>query len=608
MNYRIKIFLLMVAFWTLSDVGSQQIITADESDILIQPTLKTFKYSGLRAKFDSFPDTLYVSAQTGETEKAAIYLKKCITEKFDQKIEVILVNNLNNMSGSFSVHLALSDNASSTRSQYYSIDYDDETNALRIIASDLNGLLFGVVTICQLMDDKGDHISLPIYMIKDWPSYSRRIFPAVLEVEDVFPMLDFALKNKIETIALASRNYPWFEVDDRLQGIFDKVKKWKEMYGGPELMQMHNIYHEKKINIADEQDINSLLNVIETGIRSGLTKIMILADDTPPFKFGEGYFLPNQAEREKFKHMAEAHCYLMKTIKGRLDEKFTDFELYYVPPFYTYEEMYYGDMSLYKNTPWEQQAYEPLRRDLDYIGQNLPPDIFIIWSGPNVRTRIMKKEDLEDWTNNLAGRVPFLWDNTIYSHHPFTTTPLFTAYDNDLPPDFDKLTGGNGMYINGDINSEENRAAMMTTNDFLWNPESYDPEKSLHRAMDKKYGNQLIDLLFEFKEIELTLRKKIGERALWFEADTLWKIIRKTRWITGKNPLYYHLNYNGLKAYRMQLKYSVPEPLPEIEYLAEIQNLEVKRSDLVERIKTKNSTIGEYFESICVKFPDEMRK
>ena len=69
-------------------------------------------------------------------------------------------------------------------------------------------------------------------------------------------------------------------------------------------------------------------------------------------------------------HMAEAHCYRLNRIKTQLDEQFTDIELYYVPPFYTYEDMYYGDMSQYQNTPWEQQAYEPLKRDVadrDYL-------------------------------------------------------------------------------------------------------------------------------------------------------------------------------------------------------------------------------------------------
>jgi hypothetical protein len=582
---------------------AQKIIPADESDISVQPTPKTIEYSGLQVIFNSFPDTLFVSGQSKEIIKAVDYLRKIVKEKFDQKIKVILSENLINQSGSFSVQLSLSGDTPIARGQSYSFDFSEQTSVLRITAANLNGLLFGVVTLCELMHFNDNTISLPIVTIKDWSSYSRRIFPAVVEEDDVFPLLDFALKNKIETIALAQRNYPWYEVDDRLQGIFDKIKNWKETYGAPELMQMHNIYHEKKINISDEQDINRLMNVIETGVRSGLRKIMILADDTPPFKFGEGYILPTQAEREKFIHMAEAHCYLMKTIKTRLEEKFAGIELYYVPPFYTYEEMYYGDMSLYKNTPWEQQAYEPLKRDLAYIGQHLPPNIFIIWSGPNVRTRIMKEEDLVDWTNNLAGRVPFLWDNTIYSHHPFTTTPLFTAYDNDLPSDFDKLTAGNGMYINGDINSEENKAAMMTTNDFLWNPESYDPEKSLQTAMEKRYGNQVINLLFEFKDIELTLRRMIGERALWFEADTLWKIIRRTRWITGKNPLYYHLNYNGLKALRMQLKYSVPEPESEDVFIAECNKMNQKRTAILEKIKRVDQALFENLYKIRVSTP-----
>jgi hypothetical protein len=159
------------------------------------------------------------------------------------------------------------------------------------------------------------------------------------------------------------------------------------------------------------------------------------------------------------------------------------------------------------------------------------------------------------------------------------------------------------MAINGDINSEEFKVGMMTTNDYLWNTAAYDSERSLKRAIEKRYGIESLPLLLKFRDVELEIRNKIGERSLWFESDTLWKIIRKTRYITGKNPLYYHLNYNGLKALRMQLKYSVPEPLAEKEYLVELKKLDSVRHDVLDEIKVIDFGFGAYFESISVKIP-----
>ena len=85
------------------------------------------------------------------------------------------------------------------------------------------------------------------------------------------------------------------------------------------------------------------------------------------------------------------------------------------------------------------------------------------------------------------------------------------------------------MVINGDANSEEMKVAIMTANDYLWDSENYNAERSVMTAMQKRYGNELKEHLLKYKDIELILRKKIGQRALWFVADTLWGVIRKAK-------------------------------------------------------------------------------
>jgi hypothetical protein len=262
-------------------------------------------------------------------------------------------------------------------------------------------------------------------------------------------------------------------------------------------------------------------------------------------------------------------------------------------------------MHLYRDTPWEKDAFEPLKRDLNYIGKYLPGDVFVIWTGPNVRSRTISKEDLDDWTNNLMGKVPFLWDNTIYSHHAFTSTPLFTAFSNDFPAGFYEKTAGNGMLINGNINSEGMKVAAITANDYLWNPEDYYADKSLTTAMHRCYDKKLGKLLLEFKEIELKLRRTIGERALWFQADTLWHAIIRSKEITGKNPFSYHINYSRLKALRRQLKYSVPQPLSQQEFTEECLLLKSKRNDILYRIKKIDAKIFEFLNTISVSLPED---
>jgi len=416
--------------------------------------------------------------------------------------------------------------------------------------------------------------------------------------------LGAALRNKFETIALPSRTYTWNKVDKSYIEVLDKIKDWLDRYGGPRLMQRHNIYVGEDIIISNPEHIDGLKNVIQAGIVRGTDQLMILADDTPPFKFGDGYILTDKKDMLTFPHMAAAHSYLLTELKSWMKQNSYECEIYYVPAFYTFEDAKYGDMFLYNDTPWEEAAFGPLTRDLNYIGKNLDKDIFIVWTGPNVRSRTITTDHLAQWTNLLGGRVPFLWDNTIYSQHAFTTTALFTAYNNDLPPDFADITAGNGMFINGDSNSKGMQIAAITTNDFLWNPEKYDPETSLAMAMDKMYGHETAGLLLEFRDIELDHRRKIGERALWFEADTLWKAIIETKLVTEKNPFHYHFNYSRLKALRMQLKHSVPLPSSREEFIAECSILEKKRNDLLVKIKSVNPDIYTYLKGISIRVDD----
>jgi hypothetical protein len=386
--------------------------------------------------------------------------------------------------------------------------------------------------------------------------------------------------------------------------ILKEIKKWRDKYGAPEIMQSHNIYEGRDIVISDQSDIDALKNVIKVSYEHGLRKLMILSDDTPPYKFGEGYILTDENDKNRFEHFEAANTYLMNELVKWFRKENMEIESFYVPAFYTYEEMHQGDMSLYLDTPWEKEAFEPFYRDLKYIGTYMDPSIYLIWCGPYVRSRKITIDDFNDWTKNLSGRVPFLWDNTIYSHYPFTSTSMLTAWNNQLPEDFHEITAGNGMFINNDANSETGIVGTITTNDYLWNPDAYDPGKSLENAIIREYGEEVKDIVLKFKEVELKIRKTIGERELWFEADSLWKQIRKVRYITGKNPFYYHLNYSRLKALRLQLKASVPDPEEKALFVEKLNDLFEIREKLLAEIKMENEASYLRLKDLTTEVPD----
>ncbi len=596
---------LIISFFLISPLASnaQTMISSKESGVTIYPNPKNLHFTN---KSFILGKEINILIRATPTEiKAANYLNRILIEKFSGLLKTSIIDGKDSKPGQINILLLIDPNLSKApNDQYYRTTYVEE-KIIKISSPSLLGLLYGVVTLTdQFYESEDGKIHLDIFEIEDWPIYRRRIFPTIPNPSSIDELMDFALRYKMETIALASRQYSWNKVDKIYADILVKIKKWKDQYGGPRIMQSHNIYEGDDIVVSDPEDIKRLKKVIQTGIFNGATKLMVLADDTPPFRFGDGYILTDEKDELNFSHMAAAHCYLLKDLQKWINQNSYDCEIYYVPAFYTYEDAKYGDMFLYKDTPWEDAAFGPLTRDLNYIGKNLPDDIFIVWTGPNVRSRRITDKDIDQWSALLGERVPFLWDNTIYSQHPFTTTALYTAYDNDLPKDFAKKTAGNGMFINGDSNSEGMRIAAMTTNDFLWDPDNYDPEKSLLIAMQKNYGLKTAKLLINFKEVELTLREKIGERALWFEADSLWDAILGTKAVTGKNPFHYHFNYSRLKALRMQLQHSVPEPSSKQKFLDECHVLQKERDGLLEEIKSSHRDTYIYLKSICVPVDD----
>jgi beta-N-acetylglucosaminidase/Glycosyl hydrolase family 20, domain 2 len=595
------VYILLLNVLFSSNMFSQKQTNSEEFAALIQPMPKSISSLNKKIKVDG--SVIKVVIAKAEEQKAVNYFKYILHDLFKAKIE--LTNEDNNRYDSWAIKFKLVPfEEKFVNNQYYSIYCDEQSKIININSPSQLGLLYGVVTFSDLIQQKDKSLFLNLYNIKDWPDYSRRIVHSIPVVTKVDELLDFAIRYKVETVAIASRKYSWFKIDEEYLAILKEVKEWKDQYGGPHIMQMHNIYDGKYINTADKKDIDALKNVIKTSIEHGVDKLMILADDTPPFKYGEGYILTYDEEIEKYQHLAEAHSSLLYNIDNWLVNNSLTSELYYVPGFYTYEDMYYGDMSLFDNTPWKDDAYKPFMRDLNFIGLNFPENVFIVWCGPNVRSRIITVDDLNDWTHNLNGRVPFLWDNTIYSHHPFTSTPLFTSYDNDLPSNLSLITAGNGMTVNGNANAEDSRVSIITTIDYLWSSNSYNPEQSLNTAMNKYYGKELTPLLLEFKDVELRLRETIGERRLWFESDTLWQKIREARWVHTKNPFHYHYNYTRMKALRLQLKYSVPEPLTKDEFINEYIGLENQRKNILKDIKHLDSNIFEKINDLAIPRPD----
>ena len=357
-------------------------ISLNASEAKLQPAPK-FIETGQDKISLTDKDDINIIAYNEIEQKAANYFEHLYQQRFGKTVKIIDKSKQGNRLQIVIRQIDFSSEMSND--QFYSIKYDEETNRINITSPSQLGLLYGVVTFIDLIQNEDGQLFFNEEKVEDYPTYQRRIFVAVPEASEVSSLLDFALQNKFETVAIASRQFPWYKITDEYLAILKEIKEWKDKYGGLNIMQSHNIYEGREIVISNDKDIQALQNVIETSYKYGIEKLMILADDTPPFKFGEGYVLTDETDKEKFGHFEAANTYLMNHLLDWFKEEDFDIETYYVPAFYTYEDMHCGDMRLFDDTPWEQEAYNPLYRDLEYIGLNMAKEIAIVWTGKYVK-------------------------------------------------------------------------------------------------------------------------------------------------------------------------------------------------------------------------------
>ena len=105
-----------------------------------------------------------------------------------------------------------------------------------------------------------------------------------------------------------------------------------------------------------------------------------------------------------------------------------------------------------------------------------------MWTGPEVCSPKISKEDYLAFQELLNGQDLFVWDNSNMFSYPMP------RWETEFYPEMADDSYGI-IYMNGGIVSRWwCRPYFMTANDYLWNPEGYNPESSYREALRKLYG------------------------------------------------------------------------------------------------------------------------
>jgi hypothetical protein len=244
-----------------------------------------------------------------------------------------------------------------------------------------------------------------------------------------------------------------------------------EWYGGGR--DLH-ISPEHQIRCKSEEDFRIVFEKAETWLSAG-GNFQALFDDLR--------FPLSADDQRDFGTAREADIYFINKLYAAMQEKRPGSKLLFCPPFY------WGP-----NSP----ALYPEDRDeyLYAIGERLPPEIGIWWTGPSVKYSQVKPETTE-WITSRIKRRPWYWQNACgHFNHPYYyhyyTDPVTCWPELFYPGFFDSLegfglNGGASLYLHSAV----------TLADYLWHPEAYDPEGSIKETAIKIYGAETWPALVE---------------------------------------------------------------------------------------------------------------
>lgn len=238
-----------------------------------------------------------------------------------------------------------------------------------------------------------------------------------------------------------------------------------------------------KITISDERDILDLAGTFAISLKAGARRAMLCLDDFSSKLGGPApwYVITNPKDRRHFKSLGEAHGHLARRLYEELRKIRPDVQLLVCPAYY------WLPRGAYKA---EGERY------LREFGRLAPEEALVVWTGPVVRSRVIRREDFERYASLVGRKALYLWDNTIYARH---SPPLYLLdpFDTVYPERFWEVTPG--VHNNGG-SGEVYKVGALCFAERLWNPEGYDPEEALRTAIEMVAGKEAVGPLLRFRD------------------------------------------------------------------------------------------------------------
>jgi hypothetical protein len=343
---------------------------------------------------------------------------------------------------------------------------------IAIRGSDPLGAYYGIRTLIQLLERAPEGVTVRQAEVQDWPTFTFRLFKGQCwYYRDNLTFARWAPQFKWNAFGICYTDCPdWRSPPESYKTMVANACKIAGESGTMRITQLGNPYmlKEKAIRATADADIETLAAFFELSLANGSGELMLCLDDFA--------FLPKE-DQTKFANLAGANASIVKRFAERISSKHPGTRILLCPP------PYWLTANKSKGYEW---AHEYLRD----LCASIPREISIVWTGREVTTLCQEAADIRAY-QDLVGpeRHLFLWDNTLKMPpgwgNVFRLNAFLAACDHIAASAWPTLAG----YTRGEagINTygpaEIYKVPLMTAADYLWNPEQYDPQDSMRRAL-----------------------------------------------------------------------------------------------------------------------------
>lgn len=301
--------------------------------------------------------------------------------------------------------------------------------------------------------------SLPLGRLTDYPSFERRGY-----IEGFYgkPWTHPQRLEMMYLMASAGENCVYYAPKD------DPYHRrlWREPYPEKELQRLKELSERANglcmtlccciapglsIRCTDENDVSALKNKIAQLYSIGVKSFGLLLDDIP-----EGFSCVE--DEKKYPDFASAHADLVNVCYEHIKSLDKVCTLTVCPTVYWGK----GD-----------DAYDVK------LGNNIPEDVLFFFTGRDICSREITVNEAE-YIKKCTGHSPLYWDN-----FPVNDAEMFKEMH--LAPlngrEAELCRCSAGIISNCMEYFECNKFPLLTAADYLWSPESYDPERSFENAL-----------------------------------------------------------------------------------------------------------------------------